>query len=78
MSDLLPTRVSQVLPAQHDLKRILKVLEDQHNAIDMLMARIIASEPIGTPDRFMPSKSGAVWDACQAGHQLIQELRQTV
>lgn len=76
MNDLLPERVKQALPAQHDLKRILTVLEQQHDAIDMLMARIIASEPIGTKDRFMPSKSGSIWDACQAGHQLIEELKQ--
>jgi hypothetical protein len=60
-----------------DLKRILTVLEQQHDAIDTLMARIISMESIGKENRFRPSKSGPIWDAVQAGHQLIEELKQT-
>jgi hypothetical protein len=60
-----------------DRKRVLNVLEQQHDAIDTLMAMVISLEPIDKKDRFMPTKSGHIWDAVQAGNQLIKELKQT-
>lgn len=58
-----------------DLNRVQNVLEQQHRAIDMLMARIISMEPIDKEDRFMPTQSGPIWDAVVAGQQLLKELK---
>jgi hypothetical protein len=48
---------------------LLDVLKRQHEAIDMLMAERAALDR-----RFVPSKSGAVWDAVVAGHNAILRL----
>lgn len=50
-------------------KDCLPVLRQQHQAIDMLMARVAQLDP-----EFMPSQSGPIWDAVQAGHWAIKAL----
>jgi hypothetical protein len=40
----------------------------QHNALDLLIARLCASDPT-----FRPSQSGEIWDAVKGGHSALQD-----
>lgn len=54
---------------------ILKVMKDQHDAIDSLFASLIVLTRDHTPDTpFFPSKSGRLWDACVAGNEMVKRL----
>ena len=48
---------------------ILEALNAQHQAIDLLFARLIERDK-----SFFPSKSGPPWEAVQKGNALIQRL----
>ena len=50
-------------------EEILAVLKAQHDAIDSLFALAISLDR-----KFMPTKSGHVWDVCLAGNELIKKL----
>lgn len=52
-----------------DRDRFLKVLKQQHTAMDELMAQLIAIDPT-----FRPTRSGEIWLAAKAGHELIQDM----
>lgn len=45
---------------------LLAACRDQHRAIDMLMARLIALD-----ETFMPTKSGPIWAAVERGHAAV-------
>jgi hypothetical protein len=45
---------------------VLRALKMQHQAIDMLMAKLAEANK-----GFYPSKSGAIWDAVVLGHNAI-------
>jgi hypothetical protein len=46
---------------------LLQACREQHRAIDLLMARLIALDKT-----FMPTASGAIWDATVKGHAAIE------
>lgn len=52
-----------------DPARILAVLRLQHDAIDLLLARVIMLDPA-----FLPTEAGRPWEAIIVGNSLIQEL----
>lgn len=52
------------------IRTILKVLQEQHLAIDILFAELILHD-----QKFMPSKSGQPWDAINQGNAVIQRLK---
>jgi hypothetical protein len=45
---------------------LLKACQDQHRAIDMLMARLIMLDKT-----FMPTESGPIWEAARKGYAAI-------
>jgi hypothetical protein len=48
-------------------KLLLKACKDQHQALDLCMARLIMLDKT-----FMPSKSGIIWDAVKKGQSAIK------
>lgn len=56
------------MPTELTLKEeMLEALRLQHDALDALMARLSDAKT-----GFMPSKSGRIWEAVQAGYKAIQ------
>jgi hypothetical protein len=49
---------------------VLGVLRQQHRALDMMLAQRAAEDP-----KFLPTRSGPVWDAVIAGHNTIVRLQ---
>lgn len=56
-------------PAMPTAPDELAVIKMQHQAIDLLFARLIEIDPT-----FRPSKSGLPWDACQAGGAYLRAV----
>lgn len=53
----------------HAKKELLPLLRQYHEAIDILLARLVALD-----EEFLPSESGKPWEALVTGNAKIREL----
>lgn len=53
-------------------KRLLRACKAQHQAIDLLMARLVKLDP-----NFLPNQSGLPWELMKEGHKAIKRAEAT-
>lgn len=73
-------QATAVKPSSKDEHReLIEALRGQHNAMDMLFAKLIILTSRYTPEEiFYPSKQGIIWDAMQRAYAMIVKAERAV